>query len=70
MKHLTLRQARKARGWTQQELADRCGIKQAQISALETRVGDPQHSTAQLLEKTLGVPYGTLIFGEPMEAAS
>lgn len=40
-----LRQARKAKGWSQRDLAARSGVTQANISKLETGRTDPQLST-------------------------
>lgn len=65
MKHLTLRQAREARGWTQEQLAERSGVAQARISYIETATTkDPQNSTVKALEHALGVRRGTLVFGQ------
>lgn len=71
-KHLTLKQAREERGWSQQQLADetkrvdpdREGVDQRTISKLERGAADdPMNSTVVLLEKAFGLQRGTLVFG-------
>jgi transcriptional regulator with XRE-family HTH domain len=65
VKHLSLRQARAARGWTQEELAAASGIQQSAISKLERGdVSDPQKSTADALEDALDLQRGALVFGQ------
>lgn len=74
MKQMTLREARMKKGWSQEDLEDatrRLGrlVKQQNISRLENgHVKDPNYSTVIALENALGVPRGTLAFGE-MEGA-
>lgn len=76
-KHLTLREARDSRGWTQEELEAATkrvdlmgrGIDQRAISKIERGdVADPMNSTVVLLEMALEVPRGTLVFGREAEA--
>lgn len=71
-KHLTLKEARDAKGWTQERLEaetksvdpDRKGVDQRAISKIERgEVEDPMNSTVVLLETALGVQRGTLVFG-------
>lgn len=60
----TLKQARDAKGWTQEQLAHRSGIDQRVISKIERgAVGDVMNSTAAALEAALGLKRGTLAFG-------
>lgn len=68
----TLRQARDAKGWTQEELAAKSGVDQRAISKIERGESeDPQNSTAAKLESALGLKRGTLVFGrDAMEQAS
>lgn len=71
MKQLTLKQARTAKGWTQNTLAAKSGIDQTAISKIE-RGGcdDVMNSTAAALENALGLKRGTLLFGESAEAVA
>jgi len=71
MKRMTLKQARVARGWTQQQLEQASGVAQSAISKIErNEINDPQVSTAAALEKALALRHGTLIFGQPSAVAS
>lgn len=71
-KHLTLREARDAKEWTQEQLEAETqridpngkGVDQRAISKIERgEVEDPMNSTVVLLETALGLQRGTLIFG-------
>jgi transcriptional regulator with XRE-family HTH domain len=73
MKRMGVREARERLDWTQKDLEaearrvdpDGVGVSQGQISNIETGViGDPLHSTVEILERALRVPPGTLLFGE------
>ncbi len=46
---------RRMRGWTQQELADRAGIKQSRVAELEGTDGNPTLGTIARLGKVLGL---------------
>lgn len=64
--HLTVLQARKRRDWSQTELANRTRLNKSAISRLEAgKVPNPSSRTVKVLEETLEVPRGTLIFGIP-----
>jgi transcriptional regulator with XRE-family HTH domain len=64
VKHLTLRQARTAKGWTQAQLEEKSGVPQARISQIESGVtADPLDSTVRALEGALALKRGTLVFG-------
>lgn len=77
-KHLTLKEARDAKGWTQEQLeaetqrvdpASR-GVNQRAISKIECGdVQDPMNSTVVLLETALGLQRGTLVFGREAVAS-
>lgn len=70
MKHMTLRAARDAKKWTQQQLAAASGVEQTTISKIECEtVTDPANSTVSALEIALGVQRGTLIFGSQSRVA-
>lgn len=70
MKHTTLKAARLAQGWTQEQLADASGVQQSAISKLERGdVADPQKSTADALEDALSLRRGTLVFGREVVAS-
>lgn len=75
MKHLTLKDARDQRGWTQEDLeaatqraAAALGpgytpVDQRNISKIERGdIQDPRNSTVAVLEKALGLKRGTLVF--------
>lgn len=69
LKHQTLRQAREAKGWTQEQLAAASGINQRNISKIETGgTEDPQNSTVIALETAMDLERGTLVFGRDCEA--
>jgi transcriptional regulator with XRE-family HTH domain len=75
VKHLTLKEAREQRGWTQEDLeaatvraAQALGpgyspVDQRNISKIERGdIHDPRNSTVAVLEKALGLRRGTLVF--------
>ena len=63
IRHCTLREARREKGWTQHDLAVRSGIDQRNISKLERYDRNPRNNTVIKLETALGLKRGTLIFG-------
>lgn len=70
VKHLTLQQARDAKGWTQKQLEDKSGVPQARISQIESGITrNPSNDTVKELEKALGLRRGTLIFGVEAHAS-
>lgn len=52
MKHIV--EGRQSRGLSQQEVADRCGMKQSNISRLKNGNGNPTISTLQKLTHCFG----------------
>lgn len=62
-----LRLLRKKKGWTQQELATKTGIKLAHISTLETKDADPKLSTIYKLMEALGATANELLLNAAME---
>lgn len=62
-----LRALRKKKGWTQQELAIRTGIKLAHISTLEGQDSDPKLSTLYKLMEALGCTPNNLLLSAAME---
>lgn len=77
-KHLTLKEARDAKGWTQEHLESETqrvdpagrGVDQRAISKIERGdVADPMNSTVVLLERALGLQRGTLVFGREAMAS-
>lgn len=76
VKYLTLKEARDARGWTQEQLEAATAklgtrVDQRNISKLERgAIADPLNSTAAVLEQALGVKRGTLVFGDVHERVS
>lgn len=56
MKRLTLREARELKGWTQVQLAERAGLQQSHISAIELgRNKQPEIETMGKLGHALGM---------------
>lgn len=47
-------EARKKKGWTQKELAERTGIEQPMISRYERGLGNPTLETMSVLSRSLG----------------
>jgi transcriptional regulator with XRE-family HTH domain len=68
---MTLREARKRRGWDQQTLARESGVDQSTISRIEcSETGNPSSETVKRLEVALRVRRGTLVFGQVMEKSA
>lgn len=57
----SIRAARIARGWTQQELADRSGIDRPNIARLEAGKHMPRIDTVAMLAEVLSLPIGELV---------
>ena len=71
MKQLSLREARRRRGLTQEQLAEASGVTQANISAIERgAVSDPNSSTLMKLSAALRMDPRALRFGQPESIAS
>lgn len=66
--HLTtgevIRMLRELKGWTQQELASRCGINAANLSMLENNRVDIGKKRAELLAKAFQVHPAIIMFPE------
>lgn len=56
-----VRELRKARGWLQQELADRAGVNMQTVSNLETGRHAPEFPTLMKVARALGVPLSELL---------
>jgi ribosome-binding protein aMBF1 (putative translation factor) len=50
---LQFRDARVASGWSQRELSERSGVRQADISRIERGAGNPTEATLQRLARAL-----------------
>lgn len=71
VKQMTLKEARKRRGLTQEQLEARSGVIQPVISRLERgRVLDPAFSTVLKLADALKVDPRALRFGQPESVTS
>lgn len=69
MKQTTLREAREARKWTQEQLEAASGVAQTTISKIERGdVANPSNDTVTKLEGALKLRRGTLVFGQVIEA--
>lgn len=57
-RHLGVRvkELRKERGWSQEDLADRAGMSQSHVCRLETGQHVPEHKTIEKLALAFGVP--------------
>lgn len=65
----TVRSWRRELGLTQSELADRMGVAQNHVSAIETgKLVDPQASTVEKLARAFGVTVDELLAGVRREA--
>jgi transcriptional regulator with XRE-family HTH domain len=68
-----LRLARRARGFSQQQVAGRAGISRQAISAIESGVSDPSlrvaFALAEALDTTVGELFGTSNLAAPVAAA-
>ncbi len=65
---LNIKRLRKARGWSQEALADAVPIDRTYISGIERRVRNPTIDVIERIAKALDVPAGSLI-DEPSEEA-
>lgn len=70
MTHKPLREVRKKRRFTQQQLAQMSGVDQAYISRLERgEYSNPTIDTVRKLEGALRLRPGTLVFGSEAVAS-
>lgn len=58
---LNVRQAREARGWSQEELADRSGLHRTYVSGVERGVRNPTVTVLEKLAVALGLAPGRLL---------
>lgn len=63
----SLREFRKHRGWTQQQLADEVGATQSTISQLESGEKNPSFELVRELSGVLGITVGELLGEGPQE---
>lgn len=61
---LDLKELRKSKGLTQQELADQCYVIQQTISHIERGERQPSVDTAKRIGKALGIPWVELFGGD------
>ena len=61
MVRTSLIQARRAKGWTQQEVADRVGIKKPMVCLIEKGHKNPSLDLANRLEDLFGIPQRILL---------
>lgn len=62
---LRVRQLREARGWTQMELAERAGLRQATISKVESRPEKTELATLIKIATAFEMQVGDLVTGLP-----
>lgn len=58
-----IRRRRTARGWTLEEMAQRCGLSPRYLSSLERNQRDPSLSTIVAVSRSLGAEPGDLLGG-------
>jgi transcriptional regulator with XRE-family HTH domain len=63
-----LAQLRKAKGWSQQDLAVRASIHAITVSEIERGATDPKQSTLEALARALDVPVADLLNGPKVVA--
>ena len=66
---LRIAEAREAKGWTQEQLANELGTTQATIQRWESGKVDPQLSKIEAISKALGVTLSFLLCIEEHEAS-
>jgi len=59
-----IREARKARGWSQRRLAEECGVTQPTIGNVERADHSPNWDTARTIINTLGITSAQLEGGK------
>ena len=62
---LNVQQIRRARGWSQEELAFQSGLHRTYISGIERGTRNPTVTVLKELADALGVPPGDLLNGVP-----
>ena len=56
---------RTAKGWSQEEFADRCGLHRTYVSGVERGIRNPTITVVERLAAALAVPIGELVDREP-----
>jgi len=64
-----VRELRTAREWTQEDLADRCGLFRTYMSRIETGAANPTLTMIHALAESLGVPVTALFETGPVALA-
>jgi putative transcriptional regulator len=59
-----VRELRTARGWSQQELAERLGVSRQTVNAIETERYDPSLPLALKVAKLFGRPVEAIFMGD------
>ncbi len=65
---LNIKRLRKARGWSQEALADAVPIDRTYISGIERKVRNPTIDVVERIARALDVPAGSLL-DEPSDQA-
>jgi transcriptional regulator with XRE-family HTH domain len=60
---LNIKSARNAKGWSQEELADRAGLHRTYISGLERNIRNPTITVLKRLADALGMTTSSLLDG-------
>jgi transcriptional regulator with XRE-family HTH domain len=56
-----LRELRKKKGWTVNDLSEKCGVSYVALSKLERNKGNPELKTLDLISRALGLPTFQLV---------
>ncbi|MFH1479133.1 MAG: helix-turn-helix transcriptional regulator [Candidatus Omnitrophota bacterium] len=56
-----VKKLRKAKGWSQEELADRCGLHRTYIGSIERSERNVSLINIEKIAKALGAPVGNLV---------
>lgn len=56
-----MKRLRKDRGWSQEALADECGLDRTYVSGLERQVKNPTITVVQRVSEALGCSMGDLL---------
>jgi transcriptional regulator with XRE-family HTH domain len=56
-----MKRLRKDRGWSQEALADECGLDRTYVSGLERQVKNPTIAVVQRVAEALGTTMGALL---------
>ncbi len=62
---MSIKEARKAKGWTQEKVAELVGISRSAYTNIETGAKMPSVPVAQRIGKVLGIPWASILEDKP-----